>query len=137
MSGGTRTLENIRVLVVEDNAVNIRVIRAILDRTGCHYIIAEDGKIALEYCERDAFQVILMDCQMPHMDGFQATRHIREQEAKGLRARCPIIALTANAMIGDREKCLAAGMDDFLSKPFRNRELVEKILNWTSGGRKV
>ena len=107
-------VQSLRVLVVEDNAVNQRVARRMLERMGHAVEIAENGKIAVERCAQDVFDLVLMDCQMPVMDGLSATRELRRREAS--RA-LPIVAMTANAMPGDREACSEAGMDDFLSKP--------------------
>ena len=117
-----------RVLVVEDNLVNQRVAAAVLQKAGHQVVLASDGESAIALLERETFDVILMDVQMPGMDGFQATRVIREsQHSRG--ARTPIIAMTAHALSGDRERCLQAGMDDYVSKPFdcvALRRLVSK-----------
>lgn len=121
-----------RILVAEDNQINQKVIIAVLNRSGYAYVLAKDGKQALEAYSKSKFDLILMDCQMPNIDGFEATKKIRDVENQGLSKRVPIVALTANAMKGDRENCLAAGMDDFLPKPFKSRELVEKIEGWVT-----
>ena len=106
------------VLLVEDNAVNQFVAMEYLDALGCRVEVAENGNEALAKIQAQNFDVVLMDCHMPGMDGFEATRQIRARErALGL-ARLPVIAVTANALKGDREACLAAGMDDYISKPF-------------------
>ena len=112
-----------RVLLVEDNPVNQDVTRAMLARLGCEAVVRGSGRAGVEAFMHESFDIVLMDCQMPEMDGFAATREIRQWE--GLRApgaapaqAVPIVAVTANAMPGDREKCLAAGMDDYLAKPF-------------------
>jgi signal transduction histidine kinase/CheY-like chemotaxis protein/HPt (histidine-containing phosphotransfer) domain-containing protein len=116
------------VLLVEDNAVNRQVAQRLLSLIGVTYEHAENGKVALEAIERNVFDAVLMDCQMPVMDGYAATRAIRRLEAEGKRGgRLSVIAMTANAMAGDREKCLAAGMDDYMSKPL-NRALLEQTL---------
>jgi signal transduction histidine kinase/ActR/RegA family two-component response regulator len=104
-----------RVLVAEDNRVNQEVVRRMLEKQGCRVVIAADGLEAVETFANQEFDAILMDVQMPRLDGFQATARIRTLEPGG--SRIPIIALTANAMAGDKEKCLAAGMDGFVSKP--------------------
>ena len=121
-----------RILVAEDNEVNQEVVREILAASGFSCQIVGDGKQALEAVQRGKYDVVLMDCQMPEMDGFTATGAIRalEQQGKvpqGSLPRLPIVALTANAIKGDRELCLAAGMDDYLSKPIEPRLLVEML----------
>ncbi len=116
-----------QLLLVEDNPVNLMVAQRLITLTGLHCETAENGEQALEKLERGHFDIVLMDCQMPVMDGYTATLAWREhEEQKGLH-RLPIIAMTANAMAGDRQKCLEAGMDDYLSKPV-SRELLEKTL---------
>jgi signal transduction histidine kinase/CheY-like chemotaxis protein/HPt (histidine-containing phosphotransfer) domain-containing protein len=123
-----------QVLLVEDNAVNRQVAQRLLALVGVNYEIAENGRQALERLASGRYDAVLMDCQMPIMDGYAATRAIRKQEAEGARhGRIPVIAMTANAMAGDREKCLAAGMDDYMSKPL-NRALLEQTLRkWIAG----
>ena len=119
-----------RVLLVEDNPVNREVATGLLALLGYHVDSAEDGQQAIEVSAADAYDVILMDCQMPVMDGFTATATIRERERQTQAVRIPIIALTANAMEGDRDRCLAAGMDDYLSKPFSQQSLSEILARW-------
>ena len=114
--------ESLEVLVVEDNAINRDVATAMLEQLGCTVRLAMDGKEACEILGQRSFDVVFMDCQMPEMDGFAATRRVREREVKQ-GGHVPIIALTANALAGDREKCLASGMDDFVSKPFHKEAL--------------
>jgi CheY-like chemotaxis protein/HPt (histidine-containing phosphotransfer) domain-containing protein len=123
-----------RVLLVEDNAVNRQVAQRLLALVGVDYEVAENGRQALERLAAGRYDAVLMDCQMPIMDGYAATRAIRKLEADGARhGRIPVIAMTANAMAGDREKCLAAGMDDYMSKPL-NRALLEQTLRkWIVG----
>ncbi|WP_232312969.1 response regulator [Enterovibrio coralii] len=113
-----------RILVVEDTKVNQRVTQAMLNKMGVEVVIAENGKIAVEYCENDVFDLIFMDCQMPIMDGFQASRLIREHH---LADHSPIVALTANATAKDREDCLKSGMDDYIAKPVSKADL-ERML---------
>ena len=115
-----------RVLVVEDNPTNQKVIALQLQRAHCTIRLAQNGLEAVTAAMVDDFDLILMDCQMPIMDGFEATARIRESG----RPRVPIIALTANAMDGERERCLAAGMDDYLSKPVRAEVLFSKLEHW-------
>jgi len=104
-----------RVLLVEDYAINQEIMQDMLELMECKVDIAENGKQALEMQAQTPYDLILMDVQMPEMDGYATTRAIRESE-KGQR-RSPILAVTANALVGDREKCLEAGMDDYLAKP--------------------
>ncbi|MBS0556159.1 MAG: response regulator [Proteobacteria bacterium] len=121
-------------LLVEDNPVNRQVAQRLLGLLGLSFAVAENGKEALELIERDAFDVVLLDCQMPVMDGYTAVRILRQNEAAGSARRLPVIAMTANAMAGDRDKCLRAGMDDYLSKPL-NRALLEQTLRkWIPAG---
>ena len=115
------------VLLVEDNPVNRQVAQRILTLLGPSLELAENGKEALEKLDNSRFDLVLMDCQMPVMDGYTATRIRRSREAENRQPRIPIIAMTANAMAGDREKCLGAGMDEYLSKPM-NRGLLETTL---------
>jgi signal transduction histidine kinase/CheY-like chemotaxis protein/HPt (histidine-containing phosphotransfer) domain-containing protein len=115
------------VLLVEDNPVNLQVAKKLVSLIGVSFEAANHGREALEQLERTAFDLVLMDCQMPVLDGYSATRAIRDREAQSATKRIPIIAMTANAMAGDREKCLASGMDDYLSKPL-NRFLLEQTL---------
>lgn len=126
-------LKRLKILVAEDNEVNQRVLRAILERAGYNCDYAKDGKEAVERYPGGNYDVILMDCQMPFLDGLQATSEIRNLEVQSKLNRCPIVALTANAMKGDRERCLNVGMDDFISKPFKSQDLLAKIQNWTEG----
>jgi CheY-like chemotaxis protein len=119
-----------RVLLVEDNAVNRRVAEHQLTRLGCVVGIATNGVEAITAVAERTWDLVLMDCQMPVMDGFDATREIRRLEASGRRV--PIIALTANALAGDRDACLAAGMDDFLSKPIAPAALAGCVERWAT-----
>jgi hypothetical protein len=123
-----------RVLLVEDNEVNQWVAAAMLENLGCKVHLADNGRKALEALSTGCFDLILMDVQMPVMDGYEATRVIREQETKGCgkHPRIPIVALTANAMEVDRQACLEAGMDDFLSKPFTLDSLHGVLDRWLS-----
>jgi CheY-like chemotaxis protein len=118
-----------RVLLVEDNAVNRHLATKFLTSLDCEVAVAENGREALERLAATDFALVLMDCLMPEMDGFEATRAIRDLE-QGTGRHCPIVALTANAMPSDRQRCLAAGMDDFVSKPFRKQELQRVLARW-------
>ncbi len=122
------------ILVVEDAAVNQQVARGMLQRLGYQVVTASDGREAIEAFERERFAAILMDCQMPEIDGFTASVEIRRREAERKQPRTPIIAMTAGVMQGDRERCLAAGMDDYLPKPVRVRVVALKLQQWVSGG---
>ncbi|HFB52234.1 MAG TPA: response regulator, partial [Anaerolineae bacterium] len=120
---------SLRILLVEDNEINRRLATAMLAREGYHLQTAENGKVALDMLAENVFDLILMDVQMPEMDGIEATAAIRQNPQW---AHIPIIAMTAHAMKGDRERCLAAGMDDYLSKPIQKKELeamLEKYLH--------
>ena len=120
----------LRMLLVEDNAINQEIALAMLEDTDYAATPADNGRRALALWERYPFDVILMDCQMPEMDGFEATRRLRRMEAEQGRSRTPIIALTANAILGDRELCLDAGMDDYLAKPYTCAALLAVLARW-------
>ena len=123
-----RRLFGKRVLLVEDTPVNQKIAEKLLARYGCEVTTANNGLEALEAASRESFDVILMDMQMPEMDGLEATRRLRIMHVQGKVACLPIIALTANAMAEDREECLAAGMDDFIAKPFRADNVISTLL---------
>jgi PAS domain S-box-containing protein len=119
-----------RILLAEDNLVNQKVALRLLEKRGHCVVVAESGKKALDAWREQRFDLILMDVQMPEMDGFEATAKIRDHEKSG-RDHIPIIAMTAHALVGDRERCLAAGMDDYVSKPISTRDLfaaIERVL---------
>ena len=124
------SLEGRYILLAEDNIVNQEVALAILTNLGCRVEVAADGRAVLEALEQATFDAILMDCQMPELDGFETTRLIREREAARGQAPLPIIALTAHALSADREHCLNAGMDDYLSKPFTEEQLRAVLTLW-------
>jgi CheY-like chemotaxis protein len=116
----------LRVLLAEDNKVNQRVAQRFLERLGHTVVVASDGREAVDVWQQERFDLVLMDIQMPEMDGFEAVAAIREAEqVRG--GRTPVIALTAHAMSGDRERCLAAGMDGYLTKPVKLAQLVAAI----------
>ncbi len=123
-----------RILLVEDNPVNQQISSTLLKRLGCEVDLAVDGAVAVERWRDGAYDLVLMDCQMPVLDGYDATRAIRSVEAALARPRTPVVALTANALAGDRELCLAAGMDDHLGKPFTVDLLRAMIVRWTTAG---
>jgi len=125
----------IRVLLAEDNPVNQEIALAMLRSMGCAVQLATDGAQAVEACESQAFDLIFMDCMMPLMDGLEASRRIRARETGA--AHVPIVALTASAMTGDRERCLDAGMDDYLSKPFTRPQLQAMVHKWGNAAARV
>jgi len=116
--------------LAEDNRVNQKIALRMLQALGAAATLAEDGFQVLKALEQGPFDLILMDCQMPGMDGFAATMRIRERERQ-LGGRIPIIAMTANALEGDREICLKAGMDDYVSKPVSRHSLWAALNRWT------
>jgi CheY-like chemotaxis protein len=118
-------LTGLRVLVAEDNLVNQRVVQLMLRKHGCSPDFVVNGLDALDAVERREYDAILMDCQMPVLDGYEATRRLRnDPRFRDLH----IIAMTANSMEGDRERCLASGMDDYLAKPTREADLVNALV---------
>jgi signal transduction histidine kinase/CheY-like chemotaxis protein len=123
----TATEGRARILLVEDNPVNQLVAKGMLGKLGCQVQLATQGAEALEWLEREDFDMVLMDCNMPVMDGYEASRRIRQS---GRWPELPIVALTANAMPEERERCRAAGMNDYLAKPFRREELLALIDHW-------
>jgi CheY-like chemotaxis protein len=121
-----------RVLIVEDNAVNQEVARAMLTELGCSIRLASDGREALTALRDEEYDLVFMDCQMPEMDGFEAVRRFRGSASTGYatRADVPIVALTANALAGDAERCLASGFSDYLAKPVRREQLDTALARW-------
>jgi signal transduction histidine kinase/ActR/RegA family two-component response regulator len=130
IAGEEPARKTLRVLVVEDNAVNAKVASGFLKRLECDADLAENGKVALEKLAIGGFDMVLMDCQMPVMDGFEAVRRIRAGEARATNRSIPVVALTAAARESDRDQALLAGMDDFLSKPFTMSALREVVERW-------
>jgi two-component system sensor histidine kinase/response regulator len=122
----SQTFNNLHILVAEDNIINQRYALSVLENEGYSVVVVSNGREALAALERESFDLVLMDIHMPDMDGFEATSSIRARE-RFTRQRIPIIAVTAHAMTGDRDKCLAAGMDAYVSKPIRRVELLEAI----------
>jgi len=128
---------NEKILLVEDNSVNCEVAVDMLETMGLDVDVANDGQQALDFYEENQYKLILMDCEMPVMDGFSTTRHIRSKELQAQdvtkaasRPAIPIIALTAHVMSSTREKCLAVGMNDFLGKPFSMSDLQSMLTRW-------
>lgn len=121
---------NGHVLLVEDNPVN-QVIAKMLEKAGLTYEVAVNGEEAVtRYKQLHEFNLLLMDCQMPVMDGYEATQAIRQYEQEAGLQRIPVVAMTANAMEGDKEKCLIAGMDDYIAKPVKQDALKQVLGNW-------
>ncbi len=121
----------LRILMAEDNPINQRVGKLILQRAGFDIDLVGDGNEALEAHRANPYDLILMDCQMPTMDGFEASRQIRSLD----QPQPIIVAVTANALVGERERCLEAGMDDYLSKPFQAEQLVALVKKWVAARR--
>jgi len=128
-----RAAARLRILLAEDNVINCALATGMLRNRGHSLVHAENGRKALEVASGEDFDVIFMDVQMPEMDGFEATRRIREMEQANGRKHTPIVAMTAHAMTGDRERCLAAGMDDYLSKPLVKAELTSLLSRIAAG----
>lgn len=132
-----------RLLVAEDNAINRKVISMQMDKLGIRTDMASDGSEAIEAWKKFPYPIIFMDCQMPEVDGFEATARIRQLQNDWLargdlhETQKPyIVALTANALKGDRERCLEAGMDDYLSKPARPEEIQKVLARWANSAAK-
>jgi CheY-like chemotaxis protein len=121
------TENNGHILVVEDYKANVLVVTALLEEFGYSFTVAKNGQEALERVKEEPFDLILMDVQMPGIDGFEATQLIREWEKGGDGKRTPIIGLTAHALSGDRQRCLSHGMDDYIAKPFHPDDFKNKI----------
>jgi CheY-like chemotaxis protein len=126
----------VRILLAEDNSVNQKVARAMLKKLGCQTDVVANGLEAVKALQAVFYDLVLMDCQMPEMDGFEATRAIRQKESAACSPSIPIIAMTASAMQADREKCLQAGMSDFIAKPVQSEELAEMLARWLAISRR-
>ncbi|MBF0311507.1 MAG: response regulator [Magnetococcales bacterium] len=124
----------VKILLVEDDPVNQLLLTRMLQQMGYNVALAADGREALEQMSQVEFDLVFMDCLMPHMDGFTATRKWRNRERKRGEAHLPVVALTALALQGDREKCLESGMDDYLAKPVQSLELAGMIHRWVGNG---
>ncbi|MEZ4653363.1 MAG: CHASE domain-containing protein, partial [Candidatus Eisenbacteria bacterium] len=129
-SSGAVDGASLRVLLAEDSSVNQKLASTILRRNGIEVVIAANGREAVELAQSTEPDLILMDCVMPEMDGLEATREIRRWETRASRARVPIVAVTANALADERERCFQAGMDDFISKPYRSEDLLRVTRQW-------
>jgi CheY-like chemotaxis protein/HPt (histidine-containing phosphotransfer) domain-containing protein len=125
------------LLLAEDDPLNADIATRTLRKMGCRVEVAANGLVAARSWEAGAFDLILMDCEMAEMDGFEASRRIREQEQQSKRPRTPIVALSAHAPAEIRQRCLAAGMDDVLAKPFRESMLRQMLSAWLSGEKPV
>lgn len=125
-----KLFDNPNVLLVEDSRVNREFVLEMLESIGCIVTTAENGKVAIQKILNAQFDLVLMDIQMPEMDGYEATRLVRQMTKAKEIPHSPIIALTANDMNDDREKCLAAGMDDYVTKPIKKQQLIDSLLKW-------
>jgi CheY-like chemotaxis protein len=123
----------VRVLVAEDNAVNQLLVKRMFEKLGYHIDLAGNGREAVNMANALPYDIIFMDCSMPVLDGYQATAALRESERSGTR-HIPIVALTANAMAEDRARCLAAGMDDHISKPVLIDDIRNALRRWAGTG---
>jgi len=126
----TMQLLKARVLIVEDNIINQKVAKGILQKFGCTCDIVVNGKEAVDILAKEKYDIVLMDCQMPVMDGYEATRIIRDPKSDVLNHTIPIVAMTANALVGDREKVLDVGMNDFVTKPVSMQKMREALERW-------
>ncbi|MEI6704561.1 MAG: response regulator, partial [Deltaproteobacteria bacterium] len=123
-----------RILLADDNAINQKVAQAMLNNLGYRADVVVNGREAVQALEFINYDLVLMDCEMPEMNGFEATAAIRNSHSKVLNHAVPIIAMTANSMTGDREECIEAGMDDYLAKPVRKNQLAEVLGKWLKAG---
>ena len=123
------------VLLVEDNPVNLKLAKRILEKLGCRVDTAENGAVGVRMCAANRYDVVFMDCQMPVMDGWEATRRIRTQATAEPRA--PIIAVTANVLPDDRRRCFQSGMDDVIDKPLRPNDFSDALARWCGHPRPI
>ena len=131
---GAATVTPARILIVEDNVTNQVLAKRMVEKLGHHPDVVANGREALEAMFRSAYDLVLMDCHMPEMDGYEATIALRQRESVARRKRTPVIAMTANAVAGERERCLEAGMDDYLAKPVKFSDLTATIKRWLPAG---
>lgn len=124
------SLNRVRVLVAEDNLINQKIVQIMLQKAGCEVLAVDDGNKAVEAVQTRAVDLVLMDLHMPQLDGLQATKRIRNLDSHVREV--PIVALTASAFTDDRDRCLAAGMNDFITKPIKLEYLLEKCAYWAS-----
>ena len=124
--------EKAHILLVEDYKANVLVATALLEEFGHAFTVAENGQQAIEMVQKEPFDLVLMDVQMPGIDGFEATHFIREWEAKHNNKPLPIIGMTAHALAGDRERCIAIGMNDYIAKPFHPDDFKNTIEKYIS-----
>jgi CheY-like chemotaxis protein/HPt (histidine-containing phosphotransfer) domain-containing protein len=125
-------MENtLKILLAEDDLISRRLIKILIDKIGYNIKTVENGQQVIEEMKNNDYDLILMDIQMPVLDGLEATKKIRDMESSEKLRRVPVIAVTAHAMVGDREKCLNSGMDDYMTKPIEEVELIKKIKQYT------
>ncbi len=121
---------NIRTLLVDDNVINQKIALKIMSKMGFQADVAQNGREAIEILSQAAYDLVFMDCQMPVLDGYEATRIIRGETSRTINPGVPIVAMTAHAMEGAREECIAAGMDDYIAKPVTPDAIAEMIRKW-------
>jgi CheY-like chemotaxis protein len=122
--------QNVRILLAEDNIVNQKVATKFIGKLGYNVDVVSNGKEAVAALSKEKYDIVFMDCQMPEMDGYDASGMIRNADSPVLDHLVPIIAMTANAMKGDREKCIKAGMNDYLAKPIKPQHLSDMLDKW-------
>jgi PAS domain S-box-containing protein len=132
-AGDMGNRDRMRILIAEDNPVNQKVAQAMLKKFGLSADVVANGRQAVDALQTIDYDLVLMDCHMPSMDGFEATRIIRQDGSKALNSKVPIIAMTAATMQGDRERCIAAGMNEFIAKPVQQKELARTLARWLDG----